>query len=340
MGRPNFPIDEAYLIGGWLESFTWGVYTTMFFMTLYTIYQKRKEGINKFTTIMLILLYLMATAHIALALNLLINAFVKYRDIMDPVYYLADISNRENMAGDYFYITNLFLGDLIIVWRLYVVWGKNIYIAAIPAMMCLGEFAVGYASISYWLAPKQNFTVMDQLGTTMFALSLATNILLTAVIVIRIWWITSRTKQVLGVSGGSYQRVLLLLIESGAFVAAAKLTEFVLFQLTPDDGIDGLNAIDVVYECMPQITGLVPTVIIYAVNKGYTHQDSYYSGKGQKSTLAFNHTVSGGGGGGGTSLAEHEGTTMFAITESSGASEKRDPLGTTGASSSSAASIV
>ncbi len=67
-------------------------------------------------------------------------------------------------------------------------------------------------------------------------------------------YVTHRSRKVLGVPGGNYTRVLLLLIESGALVAAAKLTEFVLFELAPDDGISGLNAIDVVYECMPQIT--------------------------------------------------------------------------------------
>lgn len=38
---------------------TWilpGVYTIMFSMTMYTIYQKRREGVNKFTTTTLILL--------------------------------------------------------------------------------------------------------------------------------------------------------------------------------------------------------------------------------------------------------------------------------------------
>ncbi|KAI0630792.1 hypothetical protein C8Q77DRAFT_1075369 [Trametes polyzona] len=300
MGTATFPIDEAYLIGGWLESFTWGVYTTIFAMTMYTIYQKRKEGVNRFTTVTLILLYVLATGHMSLALVRLIQGFVLYRDIIDPVFFFANISLRVNMAKDYLYITNLFLGDLIIVWRLYVVYGKNLYIAAFPALMCLGELvnfpdvlaaaviAVGYASISQWLAPTQNFVVMDQLGTTMFSLSLAANIILTMVIVARIWYVTRRTQRVLGqVGGGHYKRILLLLIESGAFVAAAKLTEFVLFQLAPDDGIDGLNAIDVVYECMPQITGLAPTCIIYAVNKGFTQKDSYYSTQGPKTAIGF-----------------------------------------------------
>ena len=77
MAVPNFPIDEAYLIGSWLESFFWGkpprwnyrlpsvnqltyasgLYTLLFAMSMRTIYKKRKEGINKFTTFCLVLLW-------------------------------------------------------------------------------------------------------------------------------------------------------------------------------------------------------------------------------------------------------------------------------------------
>ncbi|KAI0630791.1 hypothetical protein C8Q77DRAFT_1211727 [Trametes polyzona] len=331
MVNASFPVDEAYLIGGWLESFTWGVYTTLFAMTLYTIYRKRKEGINKFTTVTLILLYVLATGHMSLALVRLIEGFILLRDTLDPVAFFGNISLRVNVAKEYLYITNLFLGDLVIVWRLYVVYGKNPYIAALPALMCLGELAVGYASISEWFAPTQDFNVIDQLGTTMFSLSLAANIIFTFVIVVRIWYVTRRTQKIVGGSsvGGSYQRVLLLLIESGAIVAAAKLTEFVLFELTPDDDT-GLHAIDVVYECMPQITGLAPTCIIYAVNKGFTQKDSYYS---KAATTSISFTPPGMA----TSTGDHTGTTLDLYNSTAGGSGEK-PV--SGKDNSSSASVV
>ncbi|KAI0630789.1 hypothetical protein C8Q77DRAFT_226919 [Trametes polyzona] len=285
MAVASFPIDEAYLIGGWLESFVWGVYTTMFAMTAYTIYQKRREDINKFTTITLVLLYVLATSHMSLALVRLIQGFVLFRDVLDPILYFANIGVRLNVAKDFIYITTLSLGDLVIVWRLYVVWGKNLYIAFLPFLLCLGELAVGYGSISYWLAPKQNFTVMGRLGSTLFILSLVANILVTLVIAGRIWWVSRRTRKALGVAGGHYQRVLLLIIESGALVAGAKLIEFTLYKLAPVNGLDGLNAMYIVYECMPQITGLAPTCIIYLVNKGFTQKDTAYSTKPKTSML-------------------------------------------------------
>lgn len=59
----------------------------------------------------------------------------------------------------------------------------------------------------------------------------------------------------MGVEGNNrYSRVILLIVESGALIAAAKLIEFTLFKLAPVDGLNGLNAMYIIYESMPQIT--------------------------------------------------------------------------------------
>ncbi len=96
------------------------------------------------------------------------------------------------------------LGDLIVVWRLYVVWGRKIWVSVLPVSMVLGEFGelchtilwmrtpdlfivAGYGSISQWLLPKPVPQTMVRWGTAMFAISLATNVLVTVTIASRIW---------------------------------------------------------------------------------------------------------------------------------------------------------
>ena len=64
-----------------------------------------------------------------------------------------------------------------------------------------------------------------------------------------------RTQRVMGVeSSGRYNRVILLLVESGALISATKITEFVLYNIAPDDGVGGLNAMYIIYEIVPQMT--------------------------------------------------------------------------------------
>ncbi|KAI0664484.1 hypothetical protein C8Q70DRAFT_238832 [Cubamyces menziesii] len=187
MALPNFTIDEAYLVGSWLESFFWGIYTLLFAMSMRKIYQQRQQGINKFTTTCLILLYLLASGHMALGLTRLIQGFIIYRDSMGPINYFSSIWYRVNLAKDYLYISNMVFGDLVVVWRLYVVWGKNVWYALIPFLMCISELVVGYGAVSQWLLPHPDVVETVQWGTTMFTISMVTNIVVTAVIAARIW---------------------------------------------------------------------------------------------------------------------------------------------------------
>ena len=84
-----------------------------------------------------------------------------------------------------------------------------------------------------------------------------------------------------------YRLVIVLIVESGAFMAISKIIEFTLFKLAPDDGLNGLNALYIPMDCMPQIMvsslficntrdffltllyqGICPTFILLAVSTG------------------------------------------------------------------------
>lgn len=272
----NFPIDKAYLVAGWLESFFWGMFTVFFGFTIYGIYQKGLSRANRFTTPAIIILYVLATTHVSLALTRLIAGFITYRDVIDPVDYFANIAQNINVAKDYFYITNLVVGDSIVVWRLYVVWGNDVRVAAFPMVMILGTAIAGFGSISQFLLPNTNFTESVNWGTAMYVMSLSTNVIVTAVTAGRIWYVTHRNRKLMGNMATTYTRLILLLIESGFVIAAAKVTEFVLFEVA-GSGIGGNNAMYIPFDIMPQITGLMPTLIVLAVNSGITQKDEYYS---------------------------------------------------------------
>ncbi|KAI0649251.1 hypothetical protein C8Q79DRAFT_1007789 [Trametes meyenii] len=284
MPAPTFPIDEAYLIGGWAESFLWGCFTILISTTLYAVHEKRQLSLN-FTICAIVMIYILATAHMLLALTRLIQGFVLYRDTVGPEHYFSDVSVPINLVKDYLYITNLVLGDCVVVWRLYVVWGRNLRIAAVPAMLVAFEALAGYGSCTIETLPDAQYKIVAIWGTTMYTTSLVTNVFVTATVALRIWYISRHAKRA-GLGGVQYGGLLLLIIESGALIAAAKVVEFVLFEFVPGDGLFGLNALYIVYECMPQITGIVPTLIVWAVTHGYTrpHSDE---GEACTTELAF-----------------------------------------------------
>jgi hypothetical protein len=170
----------------------------------------------------------------------------------------------------------------------------------------------GYGAIGqYWITnvTEESVAVSVQWGTAMFAVSLATNSLVTLLTASRIWYVScfhsmaksislttlrlvTRNSNIIANGTSRTRSALLLLIESGAFVFAIKLIEFVLFELSPDDGINGLNALYIVFEVIPQVIvsyllsalpflnlnillqGLVPTLIVLTVTARVAIGDS------------------------------------------------------------------
>ncbi|CCL98627.1 uncharacterized protein FIBRA_00629 [Fibroporia radiculosa] len=283
----NFRTDESFIVAGWVESALWGVYTVLYGLTLRIIGRKGWGSSNKVTLGAITLLYSLATAHNVMSLQILINAFITYIQEPGPIVYLSEIAVLLNVARDMVYITTIVIGDSVLVWRLYVVWGKNIWIAIFPLCMILATAITGYVAIGQWLNPALQSTNINMAVfndsvrwvTAMYAVSLSTNVSVTAITAGRIWWVSYRGRKIASAtSGARYTRVIILLLESGAMLAAMKIMEFILFEIA-GTGIGGDNALWIVLEAMPQAMGIMPTLIVLAVTSGYTRNDDFYKAK-------------------------------------------------------------
>ncbi|KAH8110286.1 hypothetical protein DFH11DRAFT_798201 [Phellopilus nigrolimitatus] len=268
-------MDEAYLLGGWFASALWGMYSVLFALSLYFIIVKRKSELYRPTTWIMVVMYSLATTHVFIALRRMIIALILRRNTPSgPIAYLADIGDSLNRAKDLIYITNLVLGDCVITWRCYVVWGNSMRVIALPTLMIIGTAIAGYGAIGQYFLSKPRLAVSVAWGTAMFAVSLATNIIVTLLTAGRIWYLTHPRRSVLGSADHRYRIIVLLVIESGAIVAAAKITEFVLFKTAPGTAA-GDHPLYIVFDMMPQITGMMPTLIIAVVNAGLTSTNVY-----------------------------------------------------------------
>ncbi|CCM06865.1 uncharacterized protein FIBRA_09171 [Fibroporia radiculosa] len=273
-----FPIDESSLIAGWVESFIWGVYSVLFGLSIRQIVLNGYSRFNKVSTAAIIILYCLATVHASLVLARLIQGFIVYRDTIGPVAYFSGVGYKINLAKEAIYITAIILGDSVVVWRLYVVWSKNIWVAMLPILLILGTAITGYACIAQWELPTVNYTDSVFWATAMYSISLCTNVVVTITTAARIWYMIYQTERILGVVESRYFRVIMLILESGFILAAAKVIELTLFELTGDDETYGGNkAVWIVLESMPQLMGILPTLIVLAVNTGFTRKDGIYT---------------------------------------------------------------
>jgi len=231
-------------------------------------------------------MYILATAHVSLVLVRLINAFIFNGDTPDgAIIYLANIAIPVNRSKDMIYVTLIVLGDSILVWRCFMVWSRNYYVIAFPCIMVLGTAISGYGAVGQYYLPDPFTVTAVNWATSLLIVSMATNIVVTLLTAGRIWAISRKLSQMTYSSaGGHYRQILLLIIESGVVITCCKMLEFILFELSPN-GLVGLNALYVLMDSMPQIMGICPTLIILAVNQGYTRPETSMAGS-SKGTYA------------------------------------------------------
>ncbi|TFY71123.1 hypothetical protein EVG20_g1895 [Dentipellis fragilis] len=266
----EFRIDEAYLIGAWCAAALWGIFTSLVAYCLYHVAQRASRGTlhrsQYITTAAVILLYFIATAHMSMALRRLIVGFILHDG--DSMPYFADIGLGHSvvmlraadppeldLSDDY----RRFRGRLALLF----------YLVAREARA--GASLSGYASIGQYFLVNPSPAVSVAWGTSMFAISLTTNVFVTLLSAGRIWYLSTWVYcDQPSSTSAKYRTIILLIIESGAVIAAAKLTEFTLFRVAPGDGRSGNNSLYIIFEMMPQINGIMPTIIIVVVNAGKT----------------------------------------------------------------------
>ncbi|EJU01331.1 hypothetical protein DACRYDRAFT_22507 [Dacryopinax primogenitus] len=279
----DFPIDYAYLVGSWCSAVLWGVYGVLFGLCLWLVFNHGQ--LHPVQLAALISLYVLATCHITLDFVRLIQGFVFTDSGLPRIYFFSNVALKINVAKDFLYITSLIIGDSVIVWRCWIVWRKKWVVVAFPILMVVGEAIAGYVAIGKYLSPDLTTdTSIKPWGTAMFSISLATNILVTSLTAGRIWWISRTTNKLMAGTGAGTRSLaaITLIIESGLAITLAKIIEFATFQIA-FAGTVNMQAIYIMFELMPQLFGIVPTVIILSIQVGVTSSKAYSAGNGPHS---------------------------------------------------------
>ncbi|KII84638.1 hypothetical protein PLICRDRAFT_355567 [Plicaturopsis crispa FD-325 SS-3] len=260
-----FSADQGAFLGFVVEAIIYGMYTVLFALAL-TVLLGRPNGkpINAALTIATCLLFACCTAHFGL------NFSNKYKGlILEPG--VVSISNEttELFADDVLFSITDFLGQCILIYRCWRLWGERYSVVALPVVLALASVACAMAGLGilFETAPTAPFAPASvaPLGTTAFALSLCLNFLVTLLIVGRIWHISQQTRILQSYTTRNRTRVAMgVLIESGMLFLAVQLVFVVLFAI-------GHPAQNVVVPAALQIYGIAPTLLIVRVRMGSSY---------------------------------------------------------------------
>ncbi|PBK67873.1 hypothetical protein ARMSODRAFT_1020373 [Armillaria solidipes] len=248
--------DLAALVGLWCATVLYGVNLILYFCCVHVLIRRR-------TSTSWVLLggatvqFILSTVHIAAGLRSMIEGF---------------IWSNEVPGGSYHYWENMtracLIGDTILIWRLYVLWNKKIFICLFPVSLVLAFGVCGYISIYRLshLSLSDVHTVNDILNwlQATWSLSLATQILVTTLIATRIWWLSRHAlARPSGKQSNPYMTVIWTVVESGAIYAFTATLMLAFFTQRS-------QVSTVMGDALGQISAIVPALIIVRAGLGYS----------------------------------------------------------------------
>ncbi|KAJ7671239.1 hypothetical protein DFH06DRAFT_910331, partial [Mycena polygramma] len=244
-----------------------GGYAVLFGICVHILYSRRTPGtpVNMLLLVTAVLMFAMSTIHICIGLARGLTAFIDRTGLPNGASeYYGEIWLWINIFKQALYVTNNIVADSLVIIRCYVVWNFSYRVVAFPVIMLLATSVCGYVAVAQFarLVPGQDVftTTIAEWGTTLFSLSLSTNIIVTSLIAGRIYWIGRRTKRL--ISGAhNYQNTVAIVLESGVIYSVGLVTLLIVYR-------SGTNAQYIVYDAMAQIMGIVPTMIIVRVGLG------------------------------------------------------------------------
>ncbi|KAF7350804.1 hypothetical protein MSAN_01642000 [Mycena sanguinolenta] len=222
----------------WVGTFFYGIYLMLFCICIYILLNRPRNLGNTILLVTAIALFTLATV------QAIINLVLGAADIDN-----IDVPYDQLVVGtDVVYALNNFIADGLVIYRCYVVWNNNVWVTILPIMLLITTTVYGVIVSFSFTLPFDPF----------YALSLATNVLVTVLTVGRIWWISRYSRAYLKTAEQRrYASVIAILVESGALYSATVLASMIILS-TPSVTI----VFEPIYQMQIQIMGIAPTLII------------------------------------------------------------------------------
>ncbi|KAJ7154263.1 hypothetical protein C8R46DRAFT_1298188 [Mycena filopes] len=276
----------SVLISIWLETLVYGLNIAAFSLSLYVTL--RKASVNRVVLGLLTALFACATGHIGINLCRLVEGYIQPPTKEGMIAFLLNITVKTNVAKQYMLVMVNLFSDMLLVWRVYMVWDKNLKITAIPAVLCAGAFLTGIATAidESIVKPGQPifFKKIASWATSQFSLSLAMNVTTTILIASRIWYATRVVREVTPTHMAPYWRVIVIIIESASIAAVAQIIQLAFYE-TKFPGIYFIS------DTVVQIVTMAPLIIIGLVGVSGNNRDGVLGTSYAVSELRFGDKI-------------------------------------------------
>lgn len=251
-------LARMYISGIWVEAILYGTNCVLFCICLFILLGN--NGASRKTLLLSsVVQFSLATAHVIISLLELMTAFATSASAADN--YFADPGGNELFVGGFYvYIVNTFAQELLLIWRLYVIWDRNFKICIIPLILWMLHCSIASIAVSGFIPATATPLTRNvhSYGLAGWGLETGVNFLASGGIAYRLWHAGRRTAILTGRLNFNYKASFLIIIECGALITTCTAIMFALYAANKPEGLVGVGA-------ATQIATISPLLIITRV---------------------------------------------------------------------------
>ncbi|KAH7886573.1 hypothetical protein F5I97DRAFT_2016915 [Phlebopus sp. FC_14] len=203
----SLSLSEAEFIGVTLRSVLFGLYVILSSGCLYMLLRRpgprgNRQPLNKTLLGITIVLFLLIASHWVVCVVRVFRAFIYYAEQKGgPDAYLEYAGNPLYVVKTALNMLQVFVGDLTMVYRLYIVWGRSWRIIVAPVITSIGLLTSGLVVIYLFATISEGSNIFAGTIThwviAVFITTFVTNVVVSSLITFRIWSINRRVRSAL-----------------------------------------------------------------------------------------------------------------------------------------------
>ncbi|KZV88702.1 hypothetical protein EXIGLDRAFT_839026 [Exidia glandulosa HHB12029] len=259
--------ERSYLAGILIGAVAYGVHATLFFITLYLMWNRPRSESRKSDNAWMayiVLLFTLSSIGNGAQFKFTEMIFINQRAYPGgPSAYLVEQQNTPiAICCVVAYTVNNWLQDGLILYRFWIIYGRRWSVAAIPTLLFVATLATSLAFFTTLNGTSFFLDLGAQLLTAYYSISVGLNVILTVAIVARLWIARHRLRRVSTLMPlGHHYSVAAMLIESAFLYSACGIMFLIPWGL--GDPFQNL-----VLPTLAQIESIAPLLIIMRVMQG------------------------------------------------------------------------
>ncbi|KAF8554857.1 hypothetical protein OG21DRAFT_1496686 [Imleria badia] len=259
-------MGKISMIGIWIETVLYGVNCVMYGLCMFLLLRGGKVPTLRWVLlVMCTILFLLCTVHVGVSVRQLLEAFV-YAPPGVPDYsttYWLDYTTTPRVLKDNVFSTLVLIQDLILIWRLYVVFMSDWRVVVFPIILGANSVACAYVASTLLALPNVGQLYDTRITALRLTISawtsgLTLNVSVTGAIVGRLWWMTQTMASLSATSTNRFASSIYIVVESGAIPA---VTAVAVLALSVTNSLAVFSVVDVA----SQLTALMPFLIVVQV---------------------------------------------------------------------------